>query len=230
MKKTFFIGISGKRGTGKSTLAQHLVEYLQVRLPQARINKLSFATTLKKIEEAAHRDQWGVVRSLYAAIAETYAGWPLHVTSEMLAVEAQEVYKRFPRNGDAKNIRFLQYVGTDVGRNLLGADVWIHCLREEANLQQLDIAIIDDVRMPNEAEMVDIHLHLDHTLVEAKWREVCRGMGYDPDDTHASENQKFDAIILLKPYGSFEYISRALFEQCLENLSAGQQTRFETEG
>jgi hypothetical protein len=228
MKKTFFIGISGKRGTGKSTLAQHLVEYLRVRLPQARINKLSFATTIKQIEEAAHRDQWGVVRSLYAAIAETYAGWPLHVTSEMLAVEAQEVYKRFPRNGDAKNIRFLQFVGTELGRDLLGADVWIHCLLKEANRQQLDIAIIDDVRMPNEAAMTNIHLHLDHTLAEAEWRTVCRSMGYDPDDTHASENQEFDEAVPLKPYSSFEYISRALFELCLDNLSEAQ-TRFETE-
>lgn len=228
MKKTFFIGISGKRGTGKSTLAQHLVEYLRVRLPQARINKLSFATTLKKIEEAAHRGQRDVVRSLYAAIAETYAPWPPHVTLEKLAEEVQEAYERFPRHEDAKNIRFLQCVGTELGRDLLGADVWIHCLLKEANRQQLDIAIIDDVRMPNEAAMTNIHLHLDHTLATAEWREVCRSMGYNPDDPHTTENQTFETAISLKPYGSFEYISRALFELCLDNLSEAQ-TRFETE-
>lgn len=47
----------------------------------------------------------------------------------------------------------LQRMGTDVGRKIIGPDVWVHALQRDFDSHQ-DI-VVTDVRFPNEAEVID---------------------------------------------------------------------------
>lgn len=48
--------------------------------------------------------------------------------------------------------RLLQVLGTDFGRKMLGADVWVKMLMDKLNYE--DRVVISDVRFPNEAEAI----------------------------------------------------------------------------
>lgn len=73
----------------------------------------------------------------------------------------EEVYKRYSDLVDewgyeeAKNFAgvrsLLQAMGTEVGRNLLGEDIWVEALFKKIGVQK---AVITNVRFPNEAEAV----------------------------------------------------------------------------
>jgi hypothetical protein len=46
----------------------------------------------------------------------------------------------------------LQLLGTEFGRNLITNDIWVRVL--EAKIEPDDQIVIDDIRFPNEAEMI----------------------------------------------------------------------------
>lgn len=128
------IGISGKIGCGKSTLAT----CLQRRLPGAAV--VSFGGAIK--DEAA--DYFGFDR----ALCDTAEGKRTIVA--LTAVRARE----FGKN-EARVRELIQWMGAH--RRAENPDYWlwrmVHVL-DDLQLAQVPAAIVDDVRMPEEARLV----------------------------------------------------------------------------
>jgi len=79
----------------------------------------------------------------------------------------------------------LQYFGTEVMRKK-NPDYWVHALADKLELEKPEIALISDVRFPNEAAWVKNH---DGWLVEIIRLNEDGTRYYDPnrDKNHASE-------------------------------------------
>jgi len=128
------IGLSGKIGTGKSTLAAAL----QKRLPGSAI--ASFGAPLK--DEAAH--EFGFDRELCDTIAGKNTIVPL--TGE----QAAKIGK-----AEARVRELLQWVGAD--RRARNPDYWLWCMDHvlvECLGNRVPVVIIDDVRLAGEANLV----------------------------------------------------------------------------
>lgn len=50
--------------------------------------------------------------------------------------------------------RLLQVMGTEVGRDIFGEDVWTSALGRKLAREKPDLAVVTDVRFPNEAEFI----------------------------------------------------------------------------
>lgn len=193
---TIKIGISGKQGTGKSTLAQELLSELSKNQTTAKITPL--AGTIKEIERLANIGDWIGVEGIYRGLMA-----PLNpeTTLDEMVGKVKEAYEKYPSQTGVKNRKFLQTIGTELGRDLLGEDIWIDYLFNTLD-PDLEVAIIDDVRMENEASRMDYLIHLDHELALEEWIEVCKKKGYNWQDQHVTErgNVKQYANWIVKPY------------------------------
>lgn len=174
--------LSGKQGSGKTTLAAALTELA----PKYgyRPYRTRFAKTLYEIHNAA-RDT-----------ARRYGiPWP------------------------DKYGEFLQRMGTELGRDRFGVDVWVNALRADVERELAEasgptLVVIDDLRFTNEFDALDgfpgadviklrLECHRDTRRLRAdSWRE---------DEHHPSETAldayipqgKFDAVIAT-PTGTIE--------------------------
>jgi gamma-glutamyltranspeptidase len=99
--------------------------------------------------------------------------------------------------------RLLQVLGTEVGRNVFGDDVWVDVLISK--LEPMDKVVITDVRFPNEAREL-------HNLAGEIWRVNREGVS--AINEHVSESQmdeyNFDKII--DNNGSLEDLEHAIVE------------------
>jgi len=152
------IGFAGRAGTGKTTLACALAEVF------------------------GSLEKYACVRSFADPIREMVAELQIHVdTQTELLVKDSVIF-----NGVTVRTA-LQTLGTEWGRKVFGPDIWVACMRNEISMAEqagVEYFIIDDVRFPNEVEMIQ---SLGGTVF-ALYRE-----GYDPaPSAHASE--AFDAV------------------------------------
>ena len=140
------IGLAGRKGSGKSTVAEILKEKYGYR-------RLSFATPLKDMIMAM-----GVTED------------------EIFNLDLKE--KPIERFGGRSPRELLQLLGTEFARNMVCQDVWVKAV--EARIESNDQIVIDDVRFPNEAEMI-----------REKGGKIIRvtrmGQELGMIDTHASE-------------------------------------------
>lgn len=136
------IGIAGKLGTGKTTVAKYAMQILAENdIPSIR---MSFADILK------------------AEAAQIY-GFPLDAAydNKQLRVALPKTLAKKYRNPswpDMPTVReILQYYGTDVTR-AKDSEYWVKAL--DAKYQTFDegtIVFIDDVRFPNEKKYAEEH-------------------------------------------------------------------------
>lgn len=113
------IGLTGRKGSGKSTVAEILNNKFNYKT-------MSFATPIKDM-----------LMSMGLTEDEIY--------DPELKEKKIERFGKSPRE-------MLQLLGTEFGRNLITDDVWVRVL--EAKIEPDDQIVIDDIRFPNEAEMV----------------------------------------------------------------------------
>lgn len=128
------IGLSGKMGVGKTTVANMIKELV----PGAE--RVAFGDLLKR--EVAERFDvplftlyWNKNAELRAGVHRLSRGWPV----ERPIMTAREL---------------LQWYGTDLIR-AENPDYWIVAMREHLrSLRGVPLVVIDDARFPNEAELV----------------------------------------------------------------------------
>jgi energy-coupling factor transporter ATP-binding protein EcfA2 len=205
---TLMIGVAGRQGVGKSTLAKALQLVLSERGYKTAVCPL--AETIKDILANVENYNPKELRRIYSSLNTAYQGKALG----SLINQVVELYTRFPSVPGQKNRKFLQHVGTELGRNVLGNDVWVNACISRAKEKQLDVALVDDCRFPNEVEKMDFIILLDHMLNYDEWLQVCDDKGYSTSDNHVSES--FDlstyAHYTMKPYTSHqEAIQRVLY-------------------
>lgn len=125
------IGLSGRAGAGKDTLASHLAPFGYVRV--------AFADPLREmalaIDPLVALSPWDRAASMRLSDYVTAAGW--------------DAAKRHPEVR-----RFLQRLGTEGVRHHLGDDTWVRLA--EARIADLgDVpVVVTDVRYPNEVDLV----------------------------------------------------------------------------
>jgi hypothetical protein len=130
------IGITGKAGAGKDTLADLLVE-------KYGFEKYSLASPIKKLlnERFGWKDEFWQDRAWKEA------------ESEQCGFKAARLYDYFsPRS-------WAQWLGTEVGRTVGGEDVWANMmakawLNRHVNVYDTPRMVVPDVRFDNEASRI----------------------------------------------------------------------------
>lgn len=152
------IGISGKMGVGKTTVARMLCELI----PGAE--RIAFGDILK-------REMAGIF------------GVPLgyfYDRKEMNVAATPE--RRAAGMTQSMTVReLMQWYGTEVVRKE-NPDYWVHAMREKLRNMRatgVPVAIIDDVRFPNEAALIK---ELGGSLIR-----INPYQGYEKDSAHLSE-------------------------------------------
>lgn len=159
------IGISGYAKSGKDTVANHICKHYE-------FEKAAFADVLRQCLFALNP----VVSSMeYPALRYKRA----------IAIFGYEDAKnRFPEIR-----KLLQLMGTEIGRNILGEDVWVNALFNKLSIHSKNY-VISDVRFPNEFDAVKANFGL---MVRVDRPE------YGPVNDHPSEialdEHKFDCYL-----------------------------------
>lgn len=128
------IGFSGKKQSGKNTLATTLQEYLEVYFPNLTVKQYSFADLLKK----------NICMDILGLTHEQCYG-----TDEQKNTLTDVVwhYKQLT----AREV--MQVVGTDIFRSLQ-PNVWANALVRQIRRDNCDFALVTDCRFPNEVETI----------------------------------------------------------------------------
>ena len=125
------IGISGKAGSGKDTIAQYLIDYYG-------FSRFAFADAVREtaltINPITTYDWQNDAERLDSIIGSL--GW------DRAKREISEVR------------RLLQVIGTEVGRRLFGENVWVNILSQKIEDSNADKIVITDLRFPNEEKYI----------------------------------------------------------------------------
>lgn len=123
------IGITGKAGSGKDTIANILVEDFDFK-------RYAFADAVRDVALAI--DPYVFRNGIYTRLSEMVddIGWD----------KAKREYAE-PR-------RLLQVIGTEAGRQLVGENVWVDIVKRKWTDDGKPNAVITDMRFPNEFEWV----------------------------------------------------------------------------
>lgn len=129
------LGLAGKSGAGKDTLANELTE-------KYGFIRVGFADALKES-----------LLALDPVIPTVYGSTTInHRLSYLVRMHGWEKTKRT----EPEVRRLLQVFGTEVGRAVLGKDAWVHVLdRKLQDMMHSDTkVVVADVRFRNEAEYI----------------------------------------------------------------------------
>jgi hypothetical protein len=121
------IGLTGRKGSGKDTAAQVLID--------EGFAHLKFASTLKAMTATFLREQGNSDDHIERMVNGDLKEVPSY----------QYIGGRTPRE-------FQQWLGTEFGRNMIGQDIWIACAMNQANMHKN--VVFTDVRFPNEVAAV----------------------------------------------------------------------------
>lgn len=149
------IGISGPIGSGKSTLAHKLIKNSTL----GDIHLVPFAYGVKKLASFEFEPDRAnkMVKFLVQNGVDKYTA--LSVTSFIVVYMQNN-----PSTKGVKNRQLLQYIGHDVGRVLLGEDIWVQIATnyayETINTTKSAIIVADDVRYQNEVDCSHLHIQL----------------------------------------------------------------------
>lgn len=149
------IGISGPIAAGKSTLAKDIKELAGSSGLRAEI--IPFATGIRELvalESLPYRKN---------AITIKLFDWGYDTErANNAATMIDTAMWMYPSQPGIKNRRLLQTIGTEVGRQYLGADTWIIRTQQLARkYDALDFVLSDDLRFDNEVYAVDVHIALE---------------------------------------------------------------------
>lgn len=190
------IGITGKKGTGKDTVGQYLVDNYEFR-------RLAFADKLKE----AVANLLGIDINEVDALKNPDELWRVEIVSH----QEQRIFSELSWR------EFLQRFGTEMGRNTFGQNFWIDCWQDAwttLSVLEPDIrnVVATDVRFNNEAH----HIHFCGGYVI----EIVRD-GYEPDG-HASEEGIDELLVdaLITNNGTIEDLYKDV-DQLMKDVTSG---------
>lgn len=198
------IGISGKIGSGKDTVAQYIIDNMQL----FKFQQKSFAYNLKHI----------------SAIISGKS------VDSMFTQEGKNV--KLPMYNDISVGELQQIIGTDLFREEFDEDVWIKSLfasYDKAN----DNWVVSDVRFENEAETIRkmggilVRLEGDPTGIRANSN---RNMNH-ASETDLDDYEHFDIVFRTEP-GTEKLaklttaLGRIMFDKLSGNDDLEMQTRY----
>lgn len=125
------IGVTGFARSGKDTIGQYLVERWDFRRVAFADAVREAVYTLNPDVYSEAEDTWETVQYIVDTI-----GW------DRAKTEFGEIR------------RLLQVMGTEVGRMMLGPNVWVHIVDKKMMKLGVDDYVITDVRFENEADFV----------------------------------------------------------------------------
>lgn len=161
------IGLAGKKQSGKDTVADYLVA-------KYGYTKLGFADAVKEMAL--------VLNPLLESNDCDWADYLVDIVNDIGWEEA----KKF------KAVRkYLQTLGTEACRNILGENVWVDALLTKIDQLDLRDVVIKDVRYVNEWSVCDTTI-----LIERD--------GIDDGDSHSSEIIDFYPAFSIKNNGTLE--------------------------
>jgi len=131
---SILIGISGRKRSGKDTIANYLVEHYGFQ-------KVSFADPLKAAVYA--------LNPIAALSPVDDTAFTPRVQSVVDVYGWEYVKDTFP---EVRTL--LQRMGTEVGREIFGEDFWIHQAIKQINALGNANVVVPDVRFPNEANAI----------------------------------------------------------------------------
>jgi energy-coupling factor transporter ATP-binding protein EcfA2 len=138
---TKFVGIAGKKGTGKNTLAEMLKEAMEDEGVKVAIT--GFANPLKL---SVYRLFTGDLK----ATEERAVQWVDHRKGDWeVTLDSHTTW------GERESFRqFLQRYGTEAHRDTFGENFWVEQALNEFKWAKYDFVILADVRFENEAEAI----------------------------------------------------------------------------
>jgi len=169
-KKTFIIGASGKKQSGKNTLCDGLTKFFRLKFrykdcSQYSLKMYSFADALK---EKICMDVMGLSREqCYGSDEEknslTTYSWnrlPSEIGDKYRELKRSPAY-RMPGTPLADFVRkdgfmtareVMQIVGTNIFRKYFDDSIWVNATFRAIEKEEFDIALISDARFPSEVE------------------------------------------------------------------------------
>ncbi|WGG14389.1 dNMP kinase [Salmonella phage phC17] len=183
------VGLHGEAGSGKDTVAKLIIDWCNDTYPTCLSRRYSFAKPVYELasiilgvtpeflgeRRGKEIDQWFTVTQSQLERARdvwfkygidkfedfSYV-WPIfeekYLNPQQLISENKEdgLYSLFisPR-------KMLQLVGTELGRQLVHERIWLIILEQSIAKDDPDVAVITDVRFPNEGELLRETNHLD---------------------------------------------------------------------
>jgi ABC-type dipeptide/oligopeptide/nickel transport system ATPase component len=185
------VGISGKIGAGKSTMAhklQHVFQGLDYVADCA-----SFATTLKSMAEYRFmlNDKSTVWSDMYRILQTAYLPFDAIGSLTQEIMQELDQHKHVPN--DIKPRKLLQNIGS-LGRKF-DQDIWVKLTLARLS-NTLDFVFIDDLRFPNELAFIDFHIKIDVERTENRRIVYQERVKLFPQEyvynNHESEKQVLD--------------------------------------
>ena len=168
------IGISGRKQSGKNTVANYIIGDILKSHEMIKDFVINNNGELEiKTSDASGHVGWGVFNVLrhdeeFISYAENHL-WPYvkiyhfadylkKICIDLFDLTPKQVYgtdadKNTDTPYDMTAREFLQYFGTDVMRKIKDT-VWVDCTIKSIENQQSKIALIPDVRFPNEVDAI----------------------------------------------------------------------------
>jgi len=175
MPSTLVIGFSGYKQSGKNHVAALVTERLKGG--RFHVEQYAFADEVKRYADMLWNwDFAGLDHAMYLA------GIPWLVRRKadfFLLLLRLDPRSKKVEPGTRKRRFLLQRLGTDVFRRHVKDSYWVDCMNQKIRKKIFqyspDVALLTDVRFPNEAEVCDIVVRV-------------RGPEDDQEGGHASEN------------------------------------------
>lgn len=164
---TRIVGIAGRKGAGKDTAAHVLVEergYVNVkfaggikRIAHAFIKSLGFNEEGESDKFVDGNLKEATINVLTTRADEKFTNF-LMAEQELLFdvfqvnLLAEEYDDLIPTFNGTTSREFQQFIGTEIGRNLVGETIWTDAAMREA--EKHENVVISDVRFSNEVDVI----------------------------------------------------------------------------
>ena len=198
---SIIVGFQGKKRSGKNYCSGIIKECLENK--GYSVEEYSFASRLKQycylLLQADVRSLEELVREDFTLLGITHKAIPPLIKALTSLSELPHL-REFE---DGKPRKLLQVVGTEVFRDAVSQNYWIHLLRKRIQRSQKDYALITDVRFPNEADICHYNIKV---------------LGGRTGDAHVSEVQELPFNMVLDNSNKDLVLSDIRIEKIVENL------------